>query len=474
MMVSAHSNMDSTAIRNRVIEYRKLHPVFIYERFTIEDLDSSLLVEYYYRIPPNLAFKTSILFESVPKSWRVVSKSLIHNLIFHLGLVESLSYWKTTCSPLIMINAGSLNLEQIEWWKDLLLKGMGEFFCVNNIDFTGQDFVAMSVAKEAPSYAPFDHALRTRSILPLGGGRDSAFTAGSFYEARKEFNCMLLNPAPAARRIAHAVGCDNPIVVQRRLDPSLLKLNQAGYLNGHTPFSACLAFLNAICLAIYDYTNIVIANERSSDEGNTVFLDKNINHQYSKSFAFEEGFDRYLQEYLVPNGRYFSFVRSLYELQIGQAFTRFPELFSLFRSCNKNQKEDTWCGNCPKCLSVFITLYPFVSSEDIKKIFQADYYENENSIRIIKELVGLSNHKPYECVATFQEVTAGLYLSINKCEQEGRSLPPALRFAKATVIPAEAETLAASILRENGSRDRLPLEFQDVLLLGKRHDLTRT
>ena len=85
-----------------------------------------------------------------------------------------------------------------------------------------------------------------------------------------------------------------------------------------------LAFLSSICLVLYDYSNTVIANERSSDESNTIFLGKQINHQYSKSFAFEETFDDYLQKYLVKNARYFSFVRPLYELQIGRAFASYP------------------------------------------------------------------------------------------------------------------------------------------------------
>src|SRR5204863_3654535 len=139
----------------------------------------------------------------------------------------------------------------------------------------------------------------------------------------------------------------------------LLDLNARGFLNGHTPFSAYLGFLGAVSLLLYGYTDVIVSNERSSDEGNVLYRGKDINHQYSKSFRFERMFDEYLQKYLITNGRYFSFVRPLYELQIGKLFADFPEFFDLFKSCNRN-RSDSWCGQCAKCLSVFLTLYPFV------------------------------------------------------------------------------------------------------------------
>src|SRR5262249_36033624 len=155
-----------------------------------------------------------------------------------------------------------------------------------------------------------------------------------------------------------------------------------------------------VCLLVYDYARVVVANERSSDEGNVVYRDTVINHQYSKSSRFETLFDDYLQEYLLREARYFSFVRPLYELQIARAFSRFPEMFETFKSCNRNQRENSWCGRCPKCLSVFITMYPFVSSADLMRIFKADLYSMEESIPIIRELAGLESTKPFECVGT--------------------------------------------------------------------------
>ena len=38
---------------------------------------------------------------------------LMEKMIFSLGMVELVSYWKITCSPQVVIEAGSLSEEQI-------------------------------------------------------------------------------------------------------------------------------------------------------------------------------------------------------------------------------------------------------------------------------------------------------------------------------------------------------------------------
>ena len=43
----------------------------------------------------------------------------ISSLVFHIGLVELISYWKSTCSPKVYIECGFLNTEQIYWFKKL-------------------------------------------------------------------------------------------------------------------------------------------------------------------------------------------------------------------------------------------------------------------------------------------------------------------------------------------------------------------
>jgi hypothetical protein len=201
-------------------------------------------------------------------------------------------------------------------------------------------------------------------------------------------------------------------------------MNQQGFLNGHTPFSAYLAFLSVLVAELFGYREVVVSNERSSNEGNVDYLDSVINHQYSKTFKFEQDFAEYLSKYLITGVNYFSFLRPLYEIQIAALLTQFPETLSKFKSCNRNYKLNSKCGACPKCLAVYIMIFPFLEKGVISRIFQNDPFKNVENLDILKGLIGSGPHKPFECVGTYEETLVGLYLGLDKAKAEYESLPP--------------------------------------------------
>jgi hypothetical protein len=435
------------------------YPVFRYERFSFERTASRVTARFKFSIPPDISFTPEVHFEAVNDGWYDIPENALNNAIFHLGLIEAFSYWKSTVSPVIEVQAGSLSRDQVDWWHDLLINGMGEFFYHNDIDFTAPDFVNIHPTSDAIPSAPYPNPLPDRSLLTIGGGRDSALAGVLLRDSGRPFTCMMLNPSTAASNIARYVTSNSPVIIRRSICPELLELNRRGFLNGHTPFSAYLAFLGAACLLLYGYNKVIVANERSSDEGNVRYRERDINHQYSKTFRFERLFDEYLSKYIVAGGRYFSFVRPLYELQIGELFSRFPALFDLFKSCNR-KRSDSWCGECPKCLSVFLTMYPFVSRSALVKIFGTDLFDREGNIAILRQLSGLEV-KPFECVATTSEINTALALSIEKAKAADDSLPSVLANA-AENIPGIKSAAAAPILNSFGSH-RIPQEFESFL-----------
>ena len=441
-------------------ELRRRYPVFCYESFEVERNPSHVTARFRFSAAPDISFAPEILFEPVAEGWNSVPDESLNNTIFHLGLIEAFSYWKATASPVIEVRAGNLSLEQIRWWEDLLIHGMGEYFYHNDIDFTATDFVKI-VPKGTHEYTAYPNALAPRSLLTIGGGRDSALAGALLRESGQAFTCMMLNPSAAAREIASRVTPADPVVIRRAICPELLDLNRRGFLNGHTPFSAYLAFLGAACLLLYGYSNVIVANERSSDEGNVVYRGKEINHQYSKSLRFEALFDEYLAKYLVRSARYFSFVRPLYELQIGKLFSNFPDFFEAFKSCNRN-RSDSWCGQCPKCVSVFLTMYPFLSHSALMQIFGADLFQREETIPILRELAGLEV-KPFECVATTREIIAALSLALAKSKAAGEPLPPVLQYASQRIAGVNENNAASDILASYGPH-RISPEFESSLM----------
>src|SRR5690606_16672904 len=122
--------------------------------------------------------------------------------------------------------------------------------------------------------------------------------------------------------------------------------------------------------------SVVMANERSASQATRVVAGVAINHQYSKSLAFE----RLLRAALAPTGiSYFSALRPWGELPIARAFARAPRaVHAAFMSCNRAFVRDParrsagWCGDCPKCRSVYLSLAPFMAPGDLATIFGRD------------------------------------------------------------------------------------------------------
>lgn len=416
-------------------ELRKKYPRFIYENYSYRISGKDLKISFVFRIEPGISFNPQIKIKNAAKNLLRLRLNKLDNLIFHLGLIEMISYWKATCSPTIEIKTGSLNKEQINFWQDLILKGMGQFFFENRMPFQKPKFLTSK-----------SRLLRTvlnnlgRGILvPVGGGKDSVVTLETLKKTKKDIQCFSLNPTDAAKKIMRIAGCRKPIIVERKIDEKLLGLNRKGFLNGHTPFSAYLAFLSVLAAVIFDRKYVALSNEKSSNEGNVKYLGKTINHQWSKSFEFERKFRKYSKKYLAKNIEYFSFLRPFYEIQIAKMFSKYPKYFPAFLSCNEAYKTASgtkrptkrWCGKCSKCLFVFAILYPFLKERELLKIFGKNLLEDKSLLPVMQQLMGERGFKPFECVGTKKESLVAFYLSLKK----SKDLPILLKYFKEKILP---------------------------------------
>jgi len=373
-------------------QLRRKYPKFIYEKFAVENGT----LKFFYSIPPDHRFTHQITFDK---------RQLLDidpRLVFHIGLAEMPSYWKATCSPLIEIKAGNLTKKQLSFWHKLFIKGMGEYFYKNQIDFTQKDFLTITTTSITPFNPPLNLRGGNSVLIPLGGGKDSLVTLELL---KKHFpvTTLIINPTPAMQELCQ-------ITVKRTIDPYLLQLNKTGHLNGHVPLSAAIAFISVFAAQASQNKYVAISNERSSDEGNATYLGQEINHQYSKTLEFETDLNKYLSG-LTPV-KYFSFLRPLYETQIAKIFAHYPQYFHTFTSCNKNFKIDPkehpvgslWCKTCPKCVSVALLLGKEVATK-IMDVYPPEMPENKT---IMDGLLGVTPVKPFECVLTRDEALGNI------------------------------------------------------------------
>ncbi len=404
------------------VKYRKKYPIFIYDSFTYFINDNKLSISFKFVLDDDIIFNPSISI-SVPEfpQLRENTRLLLDNLIFNIGLIELISYWKATCSPTIIIKCGKLSDEQIDWWKDLYFNGLGEFFYLNSIKTGKDDFV--TIISQGDTYrVPDNLNLNNEFIVPVGGGKDSAVTLQLLKDAGYAIHPLIVNPRGATIDTVEKAGLSfsDVITIDRSIDPLLLKLNDDGFLNGHTPFSAMLAFYTLAASAVTGSGNIALSNESSANE--PTIPGTGINHQYSKSFEFERNFREYYTRYIYGGFNYFSFLRPLNELQIVTIFAKLKQYHKVFRSCNAGSKTNSWCGHCPKCLFTHIMLAAFEGEEYADSIIMANMLNDPSMIETFDELSGISEIKPFECVGTINDVQTAMTMIVQSSETNELSL----------------------------------------------------
>ena len=421
--------MKITNNSNKYDLLRKKYDYFIYEKYSIIRNINSFAITFVFNLADKFYFYPKI---EIPKKSFYLFDSLsdysLRNIIFHIGMIELISYWKCVCPPKIIIKPHYLNKEQINWWKKLYFNGLGEFFYLNSINTNINDFTEIIVNSD-DKLKPSGSCLTDDStIIPVGGGKDSVVTLELLSKKSNNNLCLILNPREASLQTSEIAGysAKNTIEIWRTIDPKLLELNEKGFLNGHTPFSALLAFVTVLSAIITNKKNIVLSNESSANESTIRLRQTNINHQYSKSFTFEKDFRFYVNKYISKDINYYSFLRPLSELQIAKLFSKFPKYFFCFKSCNKGSKTDIWCGKCPKCMFTFIILSPFISQQKLELIFGKNLFDDADLLHYFNQLIGKENRKPFECIGTVEEVNIALCMTIAK--EDKKNLPYLLKY----------------------------------------------
>jgi hypothetical protein len=447
--------------REKFNKLRAEYPFLAFEGFDYQYIDKGLRVQFHFSLSDKYVFHPTLMVPAkdffIPGN---INDSFFENILFQIGMVESINYWKAACPSKLIVRGFSLTQEQETWWKKLYFKGLGEFFYLNGISIDSEDFLQIE-SMPGQTFRPFSLQHEESAIVPVGGGKDSVVTLEILGKGHGNIP-LILNPTEASKNTVMKMGIyyDSIVEVHRTIDPVLLELNAKGFLNGHTPFSALLAFISVLAAGLAGKKYIALSNESSANESTVKGFE--INHQYSKSLEFEKDMRCYVDRFITSDIEYFSFLRPLNELQIARLFSGFPQYFDVFKSCNVGSKTNTWCGDCGKCLFTYLILSPFIPHDKLESIFGKNLFRDIDLWPVLRQLTGMTDSKPFDCIGTVDEVNVALQLALAMIPEN--RVPPLLQLYKDSEFYSRYKNFnAGALLYSFDENNFLPEEFASIL-----------
>ena len=355
-------------------------------------------------------FTESVQFPGAPnpEEFSPNRKAALARALQILHVIAGVSYFKATNAPMLeFAEAGHLDAALADLANAVYTHGLAEF-CYQNQTEVRASFVADATELQSAPTLP----LEARALVAIGGGKDSLVSIEALKKGNIPACAVWIGNSELIQGAASVSGLAT-LNIKRSVSPVLFALNSEGALNGHVPVTAINSAILLVAAVLYGYQQIVFSNEASANAATLMHQGKAVNHQWSKSAAFEHAFAKLVRESVAANMQYFSLLRPYRELAITAKFAKFQQYDPVFSSCNRNFKilgakpTSRWCGQCPKCHFVFLALAPFVPKPRLLAIFGRNLLDELALAPNFDALIEWQGaHKPFECVGEAGESTA--------------------------------------------------------------------
>ena len=327
-----------------------------------------------------------------------------------LHLIAGVSYYKAAVPKDIQVDYTTLDRDTAALLDEIYRHGLGEFAYRNGLDLDGHIRFPHgdAVVADAPALG-----LRRHALTAIGGGKDSLVSIEALRTAGVDQTVTWIGNSQLIA--ACAARTELPTLnLGRALAPKLFELNQQGAYNGHIPVTAVNSAILVLAALLQGVDQVVFSNERSASYGSIIPGTGEVNHQWSKGWAFEQAFGEHVQRHVAADLHYYSLLRPLSELAVARQFAKTDRYDAHFSSCNRNfhilgeRPVNRWCGVCPKCHFVFLALAPFMPKPRLVRIFGRNLLDDMAQAGGFDALLEYQDHKPFECVGEGQESRAAL------------------------------------------------------------------
>ena len=373
-----------------------------------------------------------------------------------LHLVAGVSYYKAAVPGEIRVDGHAIDADTAALLEQVYLNGLGEFAYRNGLDLHGR--IRFPVAASAPAPAPA-LGLEPRALVAIGGGKDSLVSIEALRAAGVEQTVAWIGGSQLIRTCAGRTGL--PLLnVGRALAPQLFEINRQGAYNGHIPVTAVNSAILVLAALLTGTGQVVFSNERSASYGSLIPGTGEVNHQWSKGWAFERAFGEHVERTVAADLRYYSLLRPLSELAVARQFAKNDHYDAYFSSCNRNfhilgeKPAQRWCGLCPKCHFVFLALAPFMPKTRLVRIFGRNLLDDDSQAPGFDALLEFQDHKPFECVGEGRESRAAMAALATRAEWREDAL--VARFAREIRPQLDPAELALEPLLAIEGEHRVP------------------
>jgi len=379
-----------------------------------------------------------------------------------LHLIAGVSYYKAGIPADIRLENYTADAEIASFLEALYVHGLAEFAYQNHLNLRSRiHFPSADVNQEIA----LTLGLPRRTLVPIGGGKDSLLSVELLKAQNDTATAAWVGNSELIAGCARRSGL--PILnIRRELAPLLFEYNRQGAYNGHIPVTAINSAILVVAAILYGYDVIAFSNERSASSATLEHNGVSVNHQWSKSWAFEKQFHQIVKKYVATDLHYCSLLRPLSELAVTQRFAHIGNYDEVFSSCNRNfrilgpKPTDRWCGQCPKCHFVFLALAPFMPKTRLLKIFGRNLLDELVLAPAFDALMEYKDHKPFECVGEAQESRAAMYALSQKPEWSEDAVVK--RFAEELLPQLDSVSLGMERLLSPSGEHLIPRCLQGV------------
>ena len=372
-----------------------------------------------------------------------------------LHLVAGVSYYKAAVPGQIRIEGEPIDAATATLLATVYINGLGEFAYRNGLDL--RDRIRFPHSGEAPPAPTL--GLREHALVAIGGGKDSLVSIEALRASGVSQTVTWIGGSQLIAACAAQTGLPT-LNIGRQLAPQLFDYNRQGAWNGHIPVTAVNSAILAFAAVVLGVDQVVFSNEHSASYGSLIPGTGEVNHQWSKGWAFESAFGEHLRSHVAADLKYYSLLRPLSELAVARQFARSDRYDAHFSSCNRNfhilgdRPTSRWCGVCPKCHFVFLALAPFMPKPRLVGIVGRNLLDDAAQQGGFDALLEYGDHKPFECVGEGRESRAAMAALAHRPEWREDAL--VARFARLIAPQLDPAELRIEPLLALDAEHRVP------------------